>query len=123
MSERLLNDQWHTAIFWHGVAMLPRLRAMAREERMRVMKEAEEHSQRLPLWLEPFGKESFTVPSWSSKPITAAAVMALLAFGIWVQVGEREEEAPDLVRDWPELKVASRLCDLGAGRTGDAVCT
>lgn len=103
---------FHQAVMWRGLDMLPRLRAMSAEERMRVMQEASEHSSATPLWLDA-SRRKFTVASWDLKPITGAQVTALLVFGLWVHLGEREEMAGGLVTDWPEIKVASYLSRLG----------
>jgi hypothetical protein len=103
------DDCWHMAVMWYGVEVLPRLRSMSADERMRVMKEAGDWSLREPLWLLG-SKYKCTMPSWSEKPISPAHVTALMVFGLWVQVGEDEDMASGLVRDWPEIKTAVFLC-------------
>jgi len=96
---------WRMAIMWRGIEMLPRLRSLTPAERMRVMHEAEEWSMREPIWMLPATRK-LAVPSWSEKPCTPAGVMALIVFGLWVHVGEREESAPWLWAEWPEIKLA-----------------
>jgi hypothetical protein len=122
MIDRAAVEIWHQAVSWHGLDMIPRLRAMTPAERMRVMHEANEHNSVEPLWLVA-AERRFLVPSWDSKPVTGAQVAALLVFGLWVHVGEREEVASGLVKDWPFLKTVSMLVDKGVKRTADAVCT
>lgn len=95
------NPMWKTAIMWYGVGMLPKLRAMTREQLMAVMKQAEEHSLMNPLHL--MGpKPQFDVPLWSLKQLTGAQCVALLVFGLWVIQGEREDMAAGLMSDWGE---------------------
>jgi hypothetical protein len=109
MTVQAQSDVWHMAVMWHGVAMLPRLRSLSADERMRVMKEAGEWNLREPLWL--LGSNyKCAVPSWSAKPCSPAQVTALMVFGLWVQVGEDEGMAAMLIKDWPEIRVAIRLC-------------
>ena len=107
---------WHTAILWRGIEMLPRLRTLTPEERMRVMHEADEWSMREPLWLLPLTRK-LAVPSWSDQPCSPAQVMALVVFGLWVHVGE--ESAPALLAGWPEIKIALQFVpNLDSGNAG-----
>jgi hypothetical protein len=105
---KVVDEMWHMAILWHGIDALPRLRRMSPAERMAVMQEARALSEREPLWLHP--ERDLVVKSWGERKHTGGYVTALLVFGLWVHVGEREEVAGFLVEEWPELKVASMLC-------------
>jgi hypothetical protein len=92
---------WKTAIMWYGVEVLPVMRAMTRAELMAVMQQANEHSMREPLHL--CGAElRFSVPLWSAKPLSAAHVVALMVFGLWVIANEDEAMASGLVKGFED---------------------
>ena len=95
-------ELWHQAVLWLGVGMLPRLRQMTAAQRLTVMREAEEHSNREPLWYWA-AERKFTVPSWDPAPLTGAQVVALMVYGLWVQMGEDAEMCSGLVESWPGL--------------------
>lgn len=99
-----ISQTWHNAVFWYGVSALPKLRALSPNDRMKVMLEASEFSLQDPLWLHP--KRDLVVKSWSERPLSGGQVTALIVFGLWVQVGEREEMCPQLIEDWPEIRLA-----------------
>jgi hypothetical protein len=105
------KEAWHQAVMWHGVSMLPRLRRLSDEERLIVMRAAGEHNCSEPLWLFA-GKRRFSIPLWSDKPLSGAEVAALMVFGLWVQCGEDEGMAGQLVGDWPEIRTAVFLVGL-----------
>jgi hypothetical protein len=121
MIDRAAVEIWHQAVMWHGMDMLSRLRAMTPQERWRVMHEANEHNLVEPLYLAAAARR-FLVPSWDSRALTGAQVTALLVFGLWVHVGEREAMATGLLKSWPFLKTVSLLVDKGVNRTADSVC-
>lgn len=98
---------WHQAVMWYGVGMLPRLRELSWEKRQQVMLEASEHSYREPLHF--CQQAQFIVPSWGDKKLSGGQVCALMVFGLWVQMGEREEMCSGLVHDWPEIRMACNL--------------
>jgi hypothetical protein len=100
----MINEvrDWHMAVVRCGVEMLPRLRVLTHDERRLVMQEASDWSAVEPLWLLS-EKRKLAVQSWSDKSCSPAQVMALIVFGLWVQLGEREDSAPALWADWPEI--------------------
>lgn len=95
------NPAWKTAIMWYGVDMLPKLRAMTREQLIAVMREAEEHSLMNPLHMMGPAKQ-FDVPLWSLEKLSGAQCVALMVFGLWVVQGEDERMASGLMHDWDE---------------------
>ncbi len=101
------HDVWHQAVMWHGVGMLPGLREMSWADRKQMLLEADEHNNKEPLFF--CKKPQFLVPTWTTHLLTGGQVCALLVFGLWVQVGEREEMCGSLVHDWPEIKIACAL--------------
>ena len=107
------SDGFKQAVMMHGAAMLPRLREMKMTERMNVMKEAQEITLQNPVWMDSSVDikklQTHNVPSWSDKSITAAQVVALMVFGLWVTVGEREEMARGLLADWPDIPIYVKL--------------
>jgi len=113
MNDEIIKEGFHQAVMFHGVAMLPRLRSMSDEERMKVMREAGEITLANPIHVNISGVKKHMVPSWGSKALTAGEVMALIVFGLWVHVGEREDAAIGLLADWPEIKQAMDLDAMG----------
>ena len=104
-------DGFKQAVMMRGVGMLPRLRSMHWVQRMKVMKEAQEITLRDPVWIsDPRKLLAHQVPSWSDTRISAAQVIALMVFGLWVSVGEREEMAQGLLADWPDIPAYVKLC-------------
>jgi hypothetical protein len=76
---------------------------MTRAEILTVTAQASEHSMTHPLHLVGLN-ERFRVPAWRERPITAAAVVALMVFGLWVLCNEDERLASSLLDDWPEIR-------------------
>jgi hypothetical protein len=103
------REGFHQAVMFHGVAMIRRLREMTIDERMHAMQEAEAITLRNPIWLSITDKKEHVVPGWNAEPITAAQVLAIIVFGMWVQVGENEELAGGLLAVWPEILQAKAL--------------
>jgi len=98
---------WRWAVMWHGVSMLPRLRGMSPESLKRLLDEANEHNMSEPLHF--CHGPRFVVPSWGARKLTGGQVTALLVFGLWVMVGEKEQMASCLLDGWPEIKMACLL--------------
>lgn len=93
------NEAWKMAIGWHGVAMLPVLRAMTREQVLAVAKQAGDHSLAEPLHYFP-AERKYLVPLWKERPLSGAECTALMVFGLWVLCGEDEGMASGLMNDW-----------------------
>ena len=87
------------SLIYHGAAMLPRLRAMSFDERRRMLLQADAHAERQPLHLHR--EKNLSVPLWGDEPLSGAQVLALMAFGVWVQCGEDENIAGALLDAWP----------------------
>jgi hypothetical protein len=98
---------FHTAVMYHGISMLPKLRELTREQTIAVMREAQEHSIRNPLHL--CADKKFLVKSWGENLLSGAQVIALLVYGLWVSVDETEERALGLMSDWQEIKTAKMI--------------
>ena len=101
------------AVMMHGVAMLPRLRELEWGTRMQVMKEAQRITLQDAVWIDVHGDpakiKKYKVPSWLNESISAAQVIALMVFGLWVSVGEREDLAAGLLADWPDIPAYVKL--------------
>ena len=112
-----LNDTYKRAIMMHGIAMLPRLRSMTHEERMQIMKEAQEISLHKPIWMDVSTDskklKNYLVQSWSKELISAAQVIALIVFGLWVSIGECADLAQGLLADWPDIPACIKLYSEG----------
>lgn len=109
MHDDLQKEIWHTAVFWHGVDLLPQLREMPPEERKQVLKEANELNLSNPLFY--YRTPHFSLPSLPGRKLSGGQVAALLVFGLWVECGERDEICSTLLKEWPEIKLAAALVD------------
>jgi len=100
------------AIMWYGASMLPILRRKTKEEISSLLKEVQEISGEHPVHL--IREEKFVCPSFSKdKKLSGGQVMALMVFGLYVVLGERDELAGGLIDNWPEIKQAKLLVDGG----------
>lgn len=108
------DPAYQGSVMWHGVALLPRLRALNPAELRLVINQASELNSVNPLFMQPFaGTPQFKVPALPSpEPDTlysGCQVIAIMVFGLWVSVGEDEELCEGLMRAWP-IKEAVALC-------------
>lgn len=91
------------AIMWHGVAFLPRLRAMPFEQLRLACTQASDLSGERVLHMRPdAASQEFELLAfpWHRK-LSGAQVIAVMVFGLWVLCGEREEMCSGLVEAWP----------------------
>lgn len=109
------QEGFKQAVMMHGVAMLPRLREMAWAQRMKCMTEAQEITLRTPVWMDATADKKkgmvYKVDSWSPECISGAQVIALMVFGLWVSVGESEENATGILVDWPDIPAYIKFYD------------
>lgn len=101
------------AVMWYGAGFLPKLRVLPIDDLEKVLKEAGDCSMRSPLHL--MHKPEFSVPSWSEEKLTGGQVIALMVFGLFVRLGEREKLAGPLMNSWPEIRQALVLAPKGGG--------
>lgn len=94
-----MDEALRASLIYHGVAMLPRLRAMSFDERRRLLLQLDERADLRPLHLHD--RKNLSVPLWGDEPMTGAQVLALMAFGVWVHCGEDEAVAGALLDTWP----------------------
>lgn len=121
--EYLVQDRvvFGQMIMWHGVSMLPALRAMSDESLESLIREAAEKNLIEPLHLA--ATPQFVLPTNGDKKLTGGEVIAIMIFGSWVLHGERHSQAiglkgtPDeslcggLVHNWPEIRDALMIVD------------
>jgi hypothetical protein len=111
---------FHQAVMFHGLDMLPRLRALPQAALSEVLKAANSHNSTEPLFLMA-DQKVFAVPAWGGEPLSGAQVMTLIVFGIWVLAGERADQAMALLQMWPEIRVVCTLIEKGANRPAGTV--
>lgn len=108
-----MDSGFKNAVMMHGVAMLPRLREMTWDQRMKVMHDAQAITLQNPVWLDVSVDiqklKKYKVSSWSDDAISAAQVVALMVFGLWAAVGEREDMAQGLLADWSDIPAYVKL--------------
>lgn len=103
------NVAFHQVVMFHGAAMVPRLRNFSVAKRNILLQETIAISLVNPLYIAG-SKKQFIVPSWGwQEPLSGAQVVALQVLGMWVHVGEREDLAASLLKDWPEILDAKKL--------------
>jgi hypothetical protein len=103
------QEGFRRIVMYHGAAFVPRLREFSAAKRIVMMLEASEVSLVNELHMPPFDKKRFIVPSWGRELLTGAQVVGLMAFGMWVHVGEDEERAAVLLAEFPEILDARKL--------------
>ncbi len=102
-----MNVAQHTAlrmaVMWHGVAFLPRLRALPRAELHRACTQASDLSGERVLHMAPdAASQEFELPAFPwHRRLSGAQVIAVMVFGLWVLCDEREELCSGLVEAWP----------------------
>lgn len=109
-----LTPAMYGAVLFHGAAMLPALRAMSFEERRDFLIELNEHGNEIPLHEILTGKElkQLSFPSWcGGAQQSGPQVIALMVFGLWVQMGEQAELCSSLCEVWP-VREAVALCPI-----------
>lgn len=94
-----VNPAWRASILWHGVSMLPRLRALQPRELLALMQQADAHFERGPLTT---GSDRRYPMPGDPEGMTGAQLTAVLVFGLWVYLGEDERAAAGLLGDWGE---------------------
>ena len=90
---------------WHGIAMLPRLRALSGRELLALMRQVDVHLDQSPVWLT--GEKRYPMLG-DKQGLTGAQLTAVMVFGLWVYVGEDERAAGGLMGDWG-LEIRSAL--------------
>lgn len=90
-----------------GVQVLPPLRALDFTARKALLLICSEYSLREPLHLH--FKRDLRLPGWSTPTLlTGAEVVALMAFGLFVQMGSDERACAPLIEMFPEILAAAR---------------
>lgn len=114
-----MSEALKMAVLWHGVAFLPKLRELPRAQLQQACDQASALSGERVLHVQPDASsqefELVTFP-WHKK-LSGAQVIAVMVFGLWVLMGEREEMCSALVEAWP-IRDALIL----APRSGAAPC-
>lgn len=108
MKSDLAYEALHMAVLWYGAGMLPRLRQMTSDERLKMLQQADKLNMHEPLHMHP--ARDLEVPLWSEQKLSGGQVIALIVFGLWVQCGEKEDVAGALLDEWPETRMAMTLC-------------
>jgi len=98
-----MSEALKMAVLWHGVAFLPALRALPREQLQAACDQASALSGEHVLHMRPDASTQqfeLTAFPWKNK-LSGAQIIAVLVFGLFVLCGEREEMCSGLVEAWP----------------------
>ncbi len=98
-----MSEALKMAVMWHGVAFLPALRALPYDQLKQACDQASALSGERVLHMQPdASSQEFELAAfpWKTK-LSGAQVIAVMVFGLWVSMGEREGMCSALVEAWP----------------------
>jgi hypothetical protein len=90
------------AVCFYGVDILPKLRALDRRARRKLLKRAGRLCLRTPL---QYSRGPYSFPEWPWGGLTGLQVVTVMVFGIWVEQRERPELCEPLMQAWPIAEV------------------
>jgi hypothetical protein len=90
------------AVCFYGVDILPKLRAMDRRARRKLLKRAGRLCLRTPL---QYSRGPHTFPEWPWGGLSGLQVVAVMVFGLWVEQFERPALCAPLMEAWPIAEV------------------
>lgn len=97
-----------TYLVFYGQWLLPIFRDMSREKLQAILKAAGDINARDAIHL--VHDEKYSIPEFEDgMKLTGGKVMAIMVFGLYVLMGERDELCGTLLDSWPEIKMAKML--------------
>ncbi|HEX6749887.1 MAG TPA: hypothetical protein VF092_21520 [Longimicrobium sp.] len=85
------------AVGFYGVQILPRLRAMDPDVRRKMLVEAKSLSGEVTL---QHSRGPHRLPGWDA-PLSGLQVVTIMVFGLFVELGERQDLCEPLMETWP----------------------
>jgi hypothetical protein len=95
------HESFRMAVMFHGVALLPKLRALTRDQLHETIGSASRYMVERPLFCVPHVNTREHVLPHLPAPMSGAQVVAAAVFGLYVALGENDELAGPLVENWP----------------------